>query len=65
MNPCGAAIGSDLVDAWTKAYNADPVSIYGGIVATNQVIDKKAAKLMKYTIPQMVKKKLPFSWRLF
>lgn len=59
MNPCGAAIGSDLVDAWTKAYNADPVSIYGGIVATNQVIDKKAAKLMKYTIPQNGEEKAP------
>ena len=51
MNPCGAAIGTDLIDAWTKAYKADPVSIYGGIVATNQVVDKAAAKLMKFTIP--------------
>lgn len=51
MNPCGAAVGTNLVDAWTKAYLADPVSIYGGIVATNQVVDKKAAKMMKYTIP--------------
>ena len=59
MNPCGAAVGNDLVDAWTKAYNADPVSIYGGIVATNQVIDKKAAKLMKYTIPQNGEEKSP------
>lgn len=59
MNPCGAAVGCDLVDAWTKAYNADPVSIYGGIVATNQVIDKKAAKLMKYTIPHDGEEKAP------
>lgn len=59
MNPCGAAVGSDLVDAWTKAYNADPVSIYGGIVATNQVIDKKVAKLMKYTIPKEGEEKAP------
>ncbi|MGM9969203.1 MAG: bifunctional phosphoribosylaminoimidazolecarboxamide formyltransferase/IMP cyclohydrolase [Anaeroplasma sp.] len=59
MNPCGAAIGVDLIDAWTKAYNADPTSIYGGIVATNQVIDKKAAKLMKYTIPQNGEDKAP------
>ncbi len=51
MNPCGAAVGKDVYEAWQKAYLADPTSIYGGIVATNQVIDKKAAKLMKYTIP--------------
>ena len=44
-------IGENLIDAWTKAYKADPVSIYGGIVATNQVVDKEAAKLMKFTIP--------------
>lgn len=47
MNPCGAAIGNDVVEAWTKAYNADPVSIFGGIVATNQVITKEVALLMK------------------
>ncbi|HZK34699.1 MAG TPA: bifunctional phosphoribosylaminoimidazolecarboxamide formyltransferase/IMP cyclohydrolase [Bacillota bacterium] len=52
MNPCGAAIGIDLLDAWTKAYKGDPVSIFGGIVATNQVIDKECARLMKYTIPE-------------
>ena len=47
MNPCGAAIGKDVVDCWTKAYNADSVSIFGGIVATNQVITAEVAKLMK------------------
>ncbi len=47
MNPCGAAIGKNVVDAWTKAYNADSVSIFGGIVATNQVITKEVALLMK------------------
>lgn len=47
MNPCGAAIGKDVVEAWTKAYNADKVSIFGGIVATNQVVTKEVALLMK------------------
>ena len=46
MNPCGAAIGKDGVDAWTKAYNADKVSIFGGIVATNCVVTKEMAELM-------------------
>lgn len=47
MNPCGAAVGTDVVDAWTKAYNADSVSIFGGIVATNQTITKEVALRMK------------------
>lgn len=47
MNPCGAAIGTDVVDAWTKAYEADKVSIFGGIVATNCEMTREAAELMK------------------
>ncbi len=47
MNPCGAAIGTDVVDAWTKAYEADKVSIFGGIVATNREINREVAELMK------------------
>ena len=47
MNPCGAAIGTDVVDAWKKAYEADKVSIFGGIVATNREINKEVAELMK------------------
>lgn len=47
MNPCGAAIGTDVVDAWTKAYEADKVSIFGGIVATNCEVTREAAELMK------------------
>ncbi len=47
MNPCGAATGSNLVEAWTKAYEADTVSIFGGIVATNQEVTLEAAELMK------------------
>ena len=47
MNPCGAAIGTDVVDAWTKAYEADKVSIFGGIVAVNREVTSEAAELMK------------------
>lgn len=47
MNPCGAATGKDVVDAWTKAYEADKVSIFGGIVATNCTVTKEAAERMK------------------
>lgn len=47
MNPCGAAIGKDVVEAWKKTYEADKVSIFGGIVATNREINKEVAELMK------------------
>ncbi len=47
MNPCGAAVGKDIKEAWTKAYEADKVSIYGGIVAVNRPLDGETAKLMK------------------
>lgn len=38
-NPCGVGIGNTLKEAWDRAYSADPISIFGGIVATNEVID--------------------------
>ncbi|MFI3281101.1 MAG: bifunctional phosphoribosylaminoimidazolecarboxamide formyltransferase/IMP cyclohydrolase [Rikenellaceae bacterium] len=47
MNPCGAATGKDVVEAWTKVYEADTVSIFGGIVATNQTVTAEVAELMK------------------
>ncbi|WP_324825463.1 bifunctional phosphoribosylaminoimidazolecarboxamide formyltransferase/IMP cyclohydrolase [Sinanaerobacter sp. ZZT-01] len=42
-NPCGVGIGSDVYEAYLKAYAADPVSIYGGIVAANRSVDEKTA----------------------
>ena len=47
MNPCGAAVGADLKEAWTKAYEADKVSIYGGIVAVNRPLTGEVAEMMK------------------
>lgn len=44
MNPCGVASAPTIVEAWDKAYNADSVSIYGGIVAFNRPVDKELAK---------------------
>ena len=45
-NPCGVGSADKLYDAYMKAYSADPVSIYGGIVAVNTEIDKKTAEKM-------------------
>lgn len=47
MNPCGAAVGKDIKEAWTRAYEADKVSIYGGIVAVNRELTGEVAEMMK------------------
>jgi phosphoribosylaminoimidazolecarboxamide formyltransferase / IMP cyclohydrolase len=44
MNPCGVGIGSNIFDAFSKAFAADPVSIFGGIVALNREVDEETAK---------------------
>ena len=47
MNPCGAAVGSTIEEAWKAAYEADKVSIYGGIVAVNRELTAEVAAGMK------------------
>ena len=42
-NPCGAAIGASLREAWDKALACDPVSAFGGIVALNRCLDGSTA----------------------
>jgi phosphoribosylaminoimidazolecarboxamide formyltransferase/IMP cyclohydrolase len=42
-NPCGVGVGHDLMTAYTKAHDADPVSIFGGIVALNRKVDRETA----------------------
>lgn len=44
MNPCGVGIGKTIEEAWDKAYVADPVSIFGGIVAFNEPIHASVAE---------------------
>jgi len=43
-NPCGAALGADLKDAYLKALACDPVSAFGGIVAANRPLDQALAE---------------------
>ncbi len=45
-NPCGVAEGETLLDAYQKALACDPVSAFGGIIATNRPLDADAAKAM-------------------
>lgn len=45
-NPCGVAQGATVAEAYRRAYEADPVSAFGGIVAANRPVDEEAAKAM-------------------
>ena len=43
-NPCGAATGSTILEAYTKALACDPVSAYGGVLGINREVDIEAAE---------------------
>ena len=42
-NPCGAALGESLREAYERAYRTDPTSAFGGIIAFNRVLDPATA----------------------
>ena len=46
-NPCGVGSSSNIYEAWRKAFEADKVSIFGGIVVSNREITEKIAKEMQ------------------
>ncbi len=43
-NACGMAVGSDTKDAYLRAFAADTVSAFGGVLVTNQTVDLAAAE---------------------
>lgn len=47
MNPCGVGVGTTIDEAWARAYAADPISIFGGIIATNQEVNAAVATAMQ------------------
>lgn len=53
-NPCGVGSGTTIYEAYMKAYEADPVSIFGGIVASNREIDADVAKEMNKIFLEIV-----------
>jgi phosphoribosylaminoimidazolecarboxamide formyltransferase / IMP cyclohydrolase len=54
MNPCGVALGDSIHQAYTKAYEADSVSAFGGIVALSQSVDKDTAQALTTTFLECV-----------
>jgi phosphoribosylaminoimidazolecarboxamide formyltransferase / IMP cyclohydrolase len=47
MNPCGIGRGDSLEVAWDRAYEADSVSIFGGVIALNRKVDLATAEKMR------------------
>lgn len=54
MNPCGIGLADDITTAWQKAYDADPVSIFGGIVAFNQEVNVECATAMSQMFLEII-----------
>ncbi|PQL90090.1 bifunctional phosphoribosylaminoimidazolecarboxamide formyltransferase/IMP cyclohydrolase [Apibacter sp. wkB309] len=44
--PCGVALGNTIVEAYQKAFECDPISIFGGIIAFNRTVDEETARLL-------------------
>ena len=53
-NPCGTAVGNSLLEAYEKAFNADAVSAFGGIVALNKPIDVLTAAALTKTFLECI-----------
>jgi phosphoribosylaminoimidazolecarboxamide formyltransferase/IMP cyclohydrolase len=53
-NPCGAAVGGTLADAYARAFESDTVSAFGGIVAFNREADEDAARAMADVFTEVV-----------
>ena len=53
-NPCGVAIGDDLLDVYTKAFNADSLSAFGGIIALNRTCTNEVAKAITEVFVEIV-----------
>jgi phosphoribosylaminoimidazolecarboxamide formyltransferase/IMP cyclohydrolase len=45
-NPCGVALGADALEAYTRAFEADPLSAYGGIVCLNRRVERPLAEAL-------------------
>ncbi|OJG67358.1 phosphoribosylaminoimidazolecarboxamide formyltransferase/IMP cyclohydrolase [Enterococcus moraviensis] len=54
MNPCGIGVGETINEAYLSAYEADPVSIFGGIIVLNCEVDKETAEKMHQLFLEMI-----------
>lgn len=54
MNPCGVGTGNTLFESFGRAFEADPVSIFGGIIALNREVDGETARKLKEIFLEIV-----------
>lgn len=52
--PCGVALGKNVLDAYQKAFDCDPISAFGGIVAVSQKVDEALAKLINSVFLEVI-----------
>lgn len=53
-NPCGIAVGADIAQAHRKAHACDPLSAYGGVIATNRTVSVEMAKQVAPVFTEVV-----------
>jgi phosphoribosylaminoimidazolecarboxamide formyltransferase / IMP cyclohydrolase len=53
-NPCGCALGADLLEAYRRAFAADPMSAFGGIIAINRPVDAALAEAITGQFAEVV-----------
>ncbi len=53
-NPCGAAVGADIAEAYMAAHGCDPISAFGGIVAVNQPVTMAMAEALREVFTEVV-----------
>jgi phosphoribosylaminoimidazolecarboxamide formyltransferase/IMP cyclohydrolase len=53
-NPCGCAEQATLPEAYRKAFEADPVSAYGGVIGINQTVDEETARELAKTFLEAI-----------
>lgn len=54
LAPCGVALGKDILDAYKKAFDCDPISAFGGIVAFTNEVTEEVAKLLNSVFLEVV-----------
>lgn len=54
MNPCGVGVGETIDEAYQYAYQADPISIFGGIIVLNREVDLKVAEKLHQLFLEIV-----------
>jgi len=53
-NPCGAALGENINEAYMKAYECDPISAFGGVIGLNETVTAEIAKHVKQIFFEVV-----------